>query len=88
MRPAISYLLYQAIFMARKDPLFRVYLHELQARYPQKPERVFSSMQWQDAKRWFNVAADANGIYYILRIEHRGLSPSEIYNQLKLIYGW
>lgn len=72
--------------MARKDPLFRVYLHELQARYQQKPERVLSFMQWPDAQRWFNVAADSDGIYYILRVEHRGLSPSEIYNQLKQIY--
>lgn len=86
MRPAVSYLLYQAILMARKDPLYRVYLRELQSKQTKNANRVFSWMQWSDAKRWFNSAADSEGVYYILRPEHRNLPPSEIYNQIKQSY--
>ena len=85
MRPPISYLLYEAILLARKDPLYRVYLYQLQNRR-KNPEMVFSWMQWADAKRWFSSGSDGAGIYYLLKMEHRDKTPTEIYNELKRYY--
>ena len=43
-------------------------------------------MQWADAKRWFSSGSDGVGIYYLLKMEHRDKTPTEIYNELKRYY--
>lgn len=78
--------LYGAILSARKNPLKKVGLSELERLTPKQAHMVFSWMQWPDAKRWFNSGCDTDGICYTLRRESHDTPLAEIYETLKQIY--
>lgn len=57
-------------------------LEELETIYRRNADRVYSWMQWADAKRFFQAGGGDGGIEYRLRRELQGLTPSEIYQRI------
>lgn len=64
----------------------KITLHELETINRKNADKVYSWMQWADAKRFFQAGTGEDGIEYRLRRELQGMTHSELYNEINGYY--
>ena len=79
-RQKMAYL--TAAAKCKKSDHGRVHLHELEEALPKCKDSIFSWMQWSDAKNFFHVGSDAEGVYYSLLPKYEAATLAEVYRDI------
>lgn len=76
----------QVALLIKKEKMHRVSLSQLEATFKKNKERVFSWMQWSDAKLWFGYDTCDAGICYYLKPHLENASFQEINETINKYY--